>query len=428
MKLLALFNKYIFVFIFLFLFFFNSINIIDRSGQYWFSLALVNLFLFFYLYFKNSLNQEFIKYFFFKDKIIRSYIIFLIFIFISFIFSLNLSESIVVSFRYLTTFCSIFLLFFYLNNSSFKIFSLIISAVFLLQLSFTFSGYLSIITKTVYSFEFANFLAGIGANKNITAALFCMQLPFVYYLLLKFKNYFLKFAFSFLLAFSFYNIYVLGSRTALIIIIAQSLLLIFLAFYYRTKFISINKYPLRLLFNWFLPLFLSLTVFSTSIQTSSNASLVSRVSSISLDNGSVNERLKFYGYTIDYILNNHFLPLGIGNWKIFSVDWDSNLLVGYTVAYHAHNDFLELAAEISVIGALFYLLVFIYAFFSIFKSITASKSFYEIGFLVALLLSGTAFFIDSFLNFPNSRPIQVIIFVFALTFVVITNFKRTLNE
>jgi len=421
------FKNYFFLFLYFGLFFINSIQLIDRSAQFWFSISLVNIFLFIYLYLNKYLNKRLINSLF-RDRIVISYLLFLLACSLSFINTFNVSESLIVLFRYFTTFSSIVLLSIYLLDLSYKFFALILAFFFLLELSFTFNGYLSIISQTVYSFEFANYLAGIGANKNISAALYCMQLPFLFFLAIYFKNYVYKLIFSILLVFSFYNIFILGSRTALIIILAQSVTFLLLLLFSNKKLKSISSSFVESFSTWFLPLFISLLIYSSSLSTSNNSSLVSRVSSIQFDNVSVSERLKFYNYTIDYIVSNPITPLGIGNWKISSVDWDSSLLNGYTVPYHAHNDFLELAAEITFFGALLYFLVFFFTAFQLIKSLNDSKTLMDFYFYLALLLSGTAFFIDSLFNFPNSRPLQVMILIFSISFTIVSKLKARNHE
>ena len=420
-------KEYLFVFLYLGLFFINSIQIIDRSAQYWLSLSVLNILLFIY----NLSNNFFRKINIitvFKNKIVFFYLLFLFICILSLIFSYNISESFVVLFRYFTAFSTFVLLIFYLFDSSFKIFSLIISSVLLIQIYFTFSGYIDIISQTVYSFDFSIYLNGIGANKNISAALYSMQLPFLFFLSIYFRNYFLKLLFAFFLAFSFYNIFILGSRTVFVILFVQSVIIIFLIIFYSNK-IKLLKTPVfSPLLTWFIPFIFSLSLFNSSVSSSNNSSLINRVSTIETSNGSVSERLKFYNYTIDYIKSNPFTPLGIGNWKIESVKWDSPLLKAYTVPYHAHNDFLELAAEISIFGALIYLLVFIYSALHLFKLINLSTNNYEFFFYLALLLSGTSFFIDSLFNFPNSRPIQVIILCFLFSYIIISKIKLRSHE
>ena len=86
---------------------------------------------------------------------------------------------------------------------------------------------------------------------------------------------------------------------------------------------------------------------------------------------SVNERLNFYTTAIQSIGDNPFLGIGIGNWKIKSIDLSKDIIKSYRVPYFAHNDFLQFLAEIGIIGGIcfmfFYTLPSFYLVFKIFK-------------------------------------------------------------
>ena len=56
-----------------------------------------------------------------------------------------------------------------------------------------------------------------------------------------------------------------------------------------------------------------------------------------------------------HIASNPILGVGLGNWKLVSIDYDKKDIVGYVVPYHAHSDFIQLGAELGVIGFLLYL-------------------------------------------------------------------------
>ena len=53
--------------------------------------------------------------------------------------------------------------------------------------------------------------------------------------------------------------------------------------------------------------------------------------------------------------------MGLGNWKLKSIEYDAKDILGYVVPYHAHSDFYPLGAELGIIGFLLYLLVFLLA-------------------------------------------------------------------
>ena len=59
--------------------------------------------------------------------------------------------------------------------------------------------------------------------------------------------------------------------------------------------------------------------------------------------------------------SNPILGVGLGNWKIKSIDYDSKDIKGYVVPYHAHSDFIQLGAELGVLGFLLYSGLFLIA-------------------------------------------------------------------
>ena len=89
--------------------------------------------------------------------------------------------------------------------------------------------------------------------------------------------------------------------------------------------------------------------------------------------------------------------------------YNKEVLRDYVVPYHAHNDFLQIFAQIGVVGGMFFLFIFIYAFIFLLKAykknITSKNNT-----IVFLLLALVVYSIDSFFNFPISRPMQSIPF------------------
>ena len=83
--------------------------------------------------------------------------------------------------------------------------------------------------------------------------------------------------------------------------------------------------------------------------------------SVSTNDGSVNQRLRYYEDVLTHITKNPVLGVGIGNWKLSSIDYDKEDIEGYIVPYHAHSDFIQLGAELGFVGFLLYLGVFLLA-------------------------------------------------------------------
>ena len=86
-----------------------------------------------------------------------------------------------------------------------------------------------------------------------------------------------------------------------------------------------------------MPLTLAL-VLNQSLIAERGADALSRVAiiSISTNDGSVNQRLRYYEDVLTHVTKNPVLGVGIGNWKLSSIDYDKTS-TGYIVPYHAHE-------------------------------------------------------------------------------------------
>ena len=145
--------------------------------------------------------------------------------------------------------------------------------------------------------------------------------------------------------------------------------------------------------------------------SSKGADAVKRAATISFstNDGSVNQRLRYYEDVLTHLKSNPIFGVGLGNWKLKSIEYDAKDIVGYVVPYHAHSDFIQLGAELGVIGFLLYLGLFIFAGYFVFRLIRYSNAQEnEKIFLFMLLLSLGVYFVDANLNFPIARP-QVLV-------------------
>ena len=74
-----------------------------------------------------------------------------------------------------------------------------------------------------------------------------------------------------------------------------------------------------------------------------------------------NSRLKYYSDAFDSVKQNPITGVGIGNWKINSIDKGKRHIEGYIVPYHAHNDYIQILAETGVFGLISYVFIFIFS-------------------------------------------------------------------
>ena len=169
----------------------------------------------------------------------------------------------------------------------------------------------------------------------------------------------------------------------------------------------------------------------------SESSITNRVSSLNaLINNEVNldqsltQRKNFYKQALTTIKNYPIFGVGIGNWKIKSIDTNKENIIGYTVPYHVHNDYLEIGAEIGLVGLIIYLSILFYSFRkyvsnffrSIFTNSIVEKNYLEI---ISVSLFLFIWILDSNFNFPFHRPIELINLIVLLAYL---NSKKKSNK
>ena len=245
---------------------------------------------------------------------------------------------------------------------------------------------------------------GLTGNKNIVSFSILLKTPIVLYFLFFRKNSSLKKTLLWLIAFLSIIIPFVVTRTRaaeLGVILLLAVYSIYFVFF-KSEFRIHNLGSLSLLI---LSLF-----FATNYLAYEQNTLQDLTNTISENDSSKNERLRYYSQAINTIIKNPFFGIGIGNWELESVKADRDNLRTYVVPYHVHNDFLEITAETGILGFLLYFgplfLIFI-IFIKNIKNKVDSKT-------LTLFLCFSIFFLDSLFNFPFARVIMNINLIFLL--------------
>ena len=389
----------------------------DKVVVHWLAISIINFIALSHIIIKYDYFKSYIG-LVFNNIIFKTISVFWVLCLISFAYAYNIVEASVAFFQ-LTTFIfqilfiSIFLIAY--NIKLLNIFYLILF-FFLFQIYYSLSTYIDIINVSVYDFSLSSLLKGIGANRNITAAIFVIQIPLLITLILRSSDFFRNIIFSIILFLSSYLIIALSSRASYI---SLTLILVSYVFFYAYSFRFRDlSFLLKKLFFTLLPIFVSYIIFNTTDFNRSESNVIDRVSTINTDDESTSTRLRFYKQTFDYVINNPLKPMGIGNWKITSLVSDRMNIQGYTVPYQVHNDFLQVAAEIGIIGFFTYLLIFLLSFYFLLKLFFKSNSFNEKTLYFAIFISLLCYVIDANLNFPIARAIQQNFFVFFISFII----------
>lgn len=246
----------------------------------------------------------------------------------------------------------------------------------------------------------SNSYTGLAANINIASFSIVSKLIFI--IILLFSNItksVYKLACWVLLIFSILVLVALSSRGALI-----SLIIIFL--FFSVKFIIHQRHKVLLLLG--ISIF---TLFISNKLISNGRTIESRIQSINTKDHSLTSRFNYSNDALLSIKENPFLGIGIGNWKLKSIEFDKYYIRGFIVPYHVHNDFLQIAAESGILASLFYIGLFIIPILIIIKKksiLVFINEYDEIPFVILIFMG--IFFIDSMINFPIARPINQLMF------------------
>ena len=82
---------------------------------------------------------------------------------------------------------------------------------------------------------------------------------------------------------------------------------------------------------------------------------------------SVSQRVTFYKIALEDIKNYPLTGVGIGNWKLLSIQRANEILGNYMVPYVVHNDFLEIGAESGILSLFSYLFFIFFPFIILLK-------------------------------------------------------------
>lgn len=400
----------IFLVLFLGVGFVDNFEAVDKVSTQWLYLSSLN---FIYISYAHFFNVNLIYKSFIKSKIILSYFAFLFFCLFSIFFSLNKIESVIVIQRFiigLFTIYSLSTILSSLKKNRLVLISYVLSAFLLIEAVYILSIFIENFDFTK-EFGRSQLQKGFAANINIAAFSITMKLPFMIYLYSKIqKNFFFKLLLIVALSISIFAMILTGSRGALLSLYSQIGLVIILIIFLKDRIQLVKGFLIPYLFSFIISISFSEYFLETLSVSYRTEQIIERGS---------NSRIRYYEHAFNSFLNNPLSGVGIGNWKIKSIEYDKDDIVGYIVPYHAHNDHLQLLAEIGLIGYLCYLSIYILSFLKILNFIKRDKT------IIIILLFFLVYAIDSNLNFPIARPMIQIILFSALSYLIVYNKNET---
>ena len=380
---------------------------IDILAPQWVYLGAVNILtcLFFLFNPNSSANTGLSK--LFKSNYIYVYLFYFIWSGLSYFYAINSTETLLNIPRVGNTFFAVFFCFLLLHNLENKV--QIINRIFLGFLIFELSSFYSDFFTELETPDFtAMNLKGVAGNKNITSASIAFKIPFVLFSLISASRKLVKAILFIMLFLATFAVSILYARAAIlsssIVFIIFILFLIFTLFKNKKdKRKNIANIGLTLT-----PYLLAILVNIAFTNSQKKGNIGSQLEAIEFTEQSSNGRFQYWGDAYDYVNDNPIIASGLGNWKIASISYGKEHVKGYTVPYHAHNDFIHVFAEVGILGGIAYLSLFLILTFYLFRLLYVQRK--EDGntdfSLFLLVLPFIIYGIDAGLNFPVARPLM----------------------
>jgi len=356
-----------------------------------------------------------------EKSLFKILFLFLLISFFSFFKAFNIAESIIDLSRLVIVFTSIIISIFISNKiKSISNFLISLIIIFLsIEVIYVFKIFIE-----VYDFNFPpgrlRDFQGFAYNQNVTAFSIAVKIPILIYLALnKSINKITFLGLLSILSLSSFVLYVIASRGA---ILAFFVVLFILLFYSIINLFKKKKINYRIL-SIFIFIGLSIFLHDLLYTNSKEFNLTERVSSVTNSNdSSIDYRLNMYRSAGQLLSENPFLGIGIGNYKIKSIQKLNNYIEGYIVPYHAHNDFIHIFSETGILGGLLYLMFIFFPAYLIIKKLYSTKDLSDenIKLSLFLLLSIGVYILDASLNFPRERLYSQVNFLTLFTIVIVS--------
>jgi O-antigen ligase len=384
-----------------------NLNAIDILAPQWVYMGAINILSCAYFLFINSDSTHLGLAKLSKSIFIYVYLFYFIWSGLSYFYAINPTETLLNLPRLGNTFFAVFFCFLLINNLENKV--VVISRIFIGFLFFElFSFYSDFFTQIEGKSFNATNLKGVAGNKNITAASIAFKVPFVLYSIIIARKGLIKFFFSTLLFSAIFSISILYARSAIL-----SSFIVFVIFLIYSIFTLLSdrsqlKHNLKNLSLTIVPYLIAILLNLTFTNSQNKGNIGSQLGDIEFTEESSNGRFQYWSDAFEQISDHPFLGAGLGNWKIASISYGKEHVKGYTVPYHAHNDFIHVFSEVGILGGVTYLSLFGLLIFYLFRLIYVQRK--EGGntdfSLLLLVLPFIIYGIDAGLNFPVARPLM----------------------
>ena len=405
----------------------------DVMGAQWLYTSVIDALVLAFIFFQRNLYSEAIKAVF-SQKFSLLYTFYFVWAIISVGYAINPTEAIVCLARLASTFFIYTNFAILLYKKDIKSYYLPISVLISLVLFYDSIAVISSFTKnakTMLLDQNILSLMGKNGNKNVMAASLLIKFPFVLWLIINHKS-FIKVVNIGVLFFGVVALFIMNTRSTYV-----GLAIIFLIYSITTVFFVgiINKTKAALQVAYFLgPIvvgfFVANLLLANAVELQGYqggyGTVTKRAGDITIQSEQ-GSRIHLWSGAIDYATKHPLVGAGYGNWKLASIPYEKEFTNDLFVPYHCHNDFIEMFADLGIIGGVTFGLMFLLV--PIFTIKMWRKSEFKPYHLTATIsfMAVTCYAVDAFLNFPAERTaMQTMLAVSAaLAFLPISHINKT---
>ncbi len=402
----------------------------DATGPKFLALSILNLLAFAFLLTQKDPKSESGPFqTFFRKKIGFVYTLFLAFMLISFTKAINIPEAILTFVKYFTVFIAVYNISAILqfDKRYLRLLSIVMVSVLLIDSFTVFYNVLLYLSKQIASFHDVK---SIYSNRNILAAAIFIKIAFALWLYTFESGWLKKFGF-FALFCAFLATFFMSARTFYLGLIVLTVVYItfLLIFNLRNKTTSPFKMPGYFL-GALVVAYLGFSATQKYLYPKSDdlygVSVTQRLSNMSSETSGL-RRLQAWKNSAELLKHDPILGIGAGNWKIRVLEYENKTKTSNLCMVRNHNDFIQVTAELGIIGGLLYLSIFIIIFLNfLFATIKPNQSEETVGNLFLPAIGLLCYSVDAFFNFPAERPEMQSLFAIFLAVAITYTFPENL--
>ncbi len=399
---------------------------VDPIGSQWFYFSIINLLGLFYIYANRNEIAHFKK----QKHIITFFCFYLLFFIascVSLVGAINLSEGVKDISRIVITMIAAMNLFLIFKIAPKALFGFIVKVshfiviIIAIQVLYVFLNDISVSRNSTLLKE----TALTFGTQNATAASLVIQIPFLLWGLLKHASKWKIFSnISLLLGVS--ALLLIGARTAMLSAIIYTILFLiyiiidglrqknilqnvkfiivpFLAIVFVSYFFAININRIdKSSPNTFSNMLFAPVLKPDKVDKEKQKK---QKGFVSYDSG----RIIYYEMALDDFKSSPLMGVGVGNWKLTNKDKFFAIAKKDKFVYplRVHNDFLQVLAEVGMVGFLSYVIIFLTLIFCILKLFFKNQKNDDRWMYTVIIFTLLGYGLDALINFPLERtPIQ----------------------